>query len=134
MILSRLELNGQGLFMAVHKLKLMEHDRFFNDAEHCKPKEEYHDFISVFQDFDEEMPMPEINDFLKNGKFFFTEKALEKFSSQIASLKHIFETLFPKLDFKVINRDVMCNDCRIIYRDPYQIFLDDTPAYYKKLK
>jgi hypothetical protein len=134
MILSRLELNGRGLFTAVHKLKLMEHDRFFDDAEHCKPKEEYHDFISIFQDFDEEMPMPEINDFLENGKFFFTEKALEKFSSQIADLKHIFETLFPELDFKIINKEIMYNDCRIVYRDPYQIFLDDTPAHYKKLK
>jgi hypothetical protein len=129
MPLSRLELNGQGLFMTVHELKLTESDRFFDDAEHCKPKEEYHDFISILQDFDEEMPMPEINDFLENGKFFFTEKALKKFSSQIADLKHIFETLFPELDFKIINKEVMSNDCRIVYRDPYQIFFDDTPAH-----
>lgn len=130
MPLSRLELNGQGLFMAVHKLKLTEHDRFFDDAKHCKPKEEYHNFISIFQDFDEEIPMPEINDYLKNGKFFFTEKALEKFSSQIADLKYIFETLFPELDFKVITKEVMSNDRCIVYRDPYQIFFDDTPAHY----
>ena len=129
MPLSRLELNGQGLFMAVHELKLTEHDRFFNDAKHHRPKEEYHDFISILQDFDEEMPMPEITNYLENGKFFFTEKALKKFSSQIADLKHIFETLFPELDFKVINKEVMSNDCRIVYRDPYQIFFDDTPAH-----
>jgi hypothetical protein len=24
----------------------------------------------------------------------------------------------------------MSNDCRIVYRDPYQIFFDDTPAHY----
>ena len=131
MILSRLELNEQGLFTAVHKMKLTEHDRFFDDTEHCKPKEEYHDFISILQDFDEEMPIPEINDYLENGKFFFTAKALKKISSQIADLKHIFETLFPELDFKIINREVTPNDCRVVYRDPYQVFFDDTPSHYR---
>ena len=31
----------------------------------------------------------------------------------------------------IFYKEVMSNDCRIVYRDPYQIFFNDTPAHYR---